>query len=262
MGKLDGKVAVVTGGASGIGLATARLFKAEGASVLVVDRNADLGKLAAKELDGAFVAADVGDPDDWRAVVTAATDAFGGIDLAYLTAGVTTGESDITALTDEQYRRVMGANVDGVVFGARAVVPPIEARGGGAIVATASLAGLIAFSLDPIYTLTKHSVVGLVRSLAQQLQAKNITINAVCPGVVRTPLVGDGATMLEQSGFPIIEPEEIAAAVLMAATGEASGQAYACQAGAEPVAYEFRDVPGPRRGASRDFRSVSPLRSS
>jgi NAD(P)-dependent dehydrogenase (short-subunit alcohol dehydrogenase family) len=256
MGQLEGKVAVITGGASGIGLATAQLFASEGASVVIVDRNADLGEVAAKELEGRFVAADVGDRADWTTVVNEATAAFGGIDLAYLNAGVTTGESDITALTDEQYRRIMGANVDGVVFGCRAVVPAIASRGGGAIVATASLAGLIAFSLDPIYTLTKHAVVGLVRSLAQQLEAKNITINAVCPGVVRTPLVGDGAKMLEDAGFPLIEPSEIAAAVLAAATGTASGQAYACQAGAEPVAYEFRDVPGPRRGTARDFRAV------
>ena len=256
MGQLEGKVAVVTGGASGIGLATAQRFRAEGASVVVVDRNAEDGERVATELDGAFVAADVGNPDDWRRVVNAATDTFGGIDVAYLNAGVTTGESNIDALTDDQYRRIMGANVDGVVFGARAVVPAIAARGGGAIVATASLAGLIAFPPDPIYTLTKHAVVGLVRSLGAQLAEKNITVNAVCPGVVDTPLIGAGRAMLQQSGFPLIAPEEIAAAVLMCATGSATGQAYACQAGAEPVAYEFRDVPGPRRGDRRDFRAL------
>jgi NAD(P)-dependent dehydrogenase (short-subunit alcohol dehydrogenase family) len=136
----------------------------------------------------------------------------------------------------------MGANVDGVVFGARAIVPALAARGGGALVATASLAGLIAFPPDPIYTLTKHAVVGLVRSLAPQLLAKNITINAICPGVVDTPLVGDARQMLEQAGFPMIDPADIAAAVLMCATGRATGLAYACQAGREPVAYEFRDV--------------------
>ena len=191
MGTLDGKVAIITGGASGIGLATVKRFAAEGASIVVVDRNADAGAAVAKEVDGRFVAADVGDPDDWKAVVGEAEHAFGGVDVAYLNAGVTTGESNIDALTDDQYRRVMGANVDGVVFGARAIVPAMAARGGGALVATASLAGLIAFPPDPIYTLTKHAVVGLVRSLAPQLLAKNITVNAICPGVVDTPLVGD-----------------------------------------------------------------------
>jgi NAD(P)-dependent dehydrogenase (short-subunit alcohol dehydrogenase family) len=256
MGQLEGKVAIITGGASGIGLATVQRFASEGASVVVVDRNADDGERVAKEVDGRFVVADVGDPDDWNTIVATAHDAFGGVDIAYLNAGVTTGESNIDVLTDDQYRRIMGANIDGVVFGARSVVPAIAARGGGALVATASLAGLISFPPDPIYTLTKHAVVGLVRSLAAQLQAKNITVNAICPGVVDTPLVGEARTMLQQAGFPMIDPAEIAAAVLMCATGAASGQAYVCQAGAEPVAYEFRDVPGPARGEQRDWRAL------
>jgi NAD(P)-dependent dehydrogenase (short-subunit alcohol dehydrogenase family) len=254
---LDGKVAVITGGASGIGLAAVQRFAADGASIVVVDRNADDGERVAKEVGGHFVAADVGSPSDWERVVAAATDAFGGIDITYLNAGVTTGEQNIDALTDDQYRRIMGANVDGVVFGTRAVAPAIAERGGGAIVATASLAGLISFPPDPIYTLTKHAVVGFVRSVAPQLQAKNITVNAVCPGVVDTPLVGPARDMLKESGFPLIDPSEIAAAVFMCATGAETGQAYVCQAGAEPAAYEFRDVPGPRRGEQRDFRSLN-----
>ena len=257
MGALDGKVAVISGGASGIGLATANRFAAEGASVVVVDRNAEAGAKVAADLGGHFVAAEVGSATDWTRVVEEATAAFGGVDIAYLNAGVTTGEPDITALTDEQYRRILGANVDGVVFGARAVVPAITARGGGAIVATASLAGLIAFPPDPIYTLTKHAVVGLVRSLAGQLEPKGITINAVCPGIVDTPLIGDGGARLKEAGFPVIDPADIAAAVLGCVTGTATGQCVVCQAGAEPVPYQFRDVPGPRRGAQRDFRSIS-----
>lgn len=244
MGVLEGKVAIITGGASGIGLATVQRFAAEGASIVVVDRNADAGEVAAKEVDGRFVAADVGSPTDWHAVVAEAESAFGGVDIAYLNAGVTTGEANIDALTDEQYRRVMGANVDGVVFGTRAVVPAIAARGGGAIVVTASLAGLIAFSPDPIYTLTKHAVVGFVRAMAGPLQAQRITINAICPAVVDTPLVGEARDMLRTAGFPMIDPTDIAAAVFNAATGNESGQLYACQAGVEPYPYKFREIPG------------------
>jgi NAD(P)-dependent dehydrogenase (short-subunit alcohol dehydrogenase family) len=253
MGQLEGRVAVVTGGASGIGLAAVRLFEAEGAKVVVAD-------LAEGEAGTRFVPADVSRPEDWGPVLAAA-DELGGVDIAYLNAGVTTGEPDITALTDAQYRRIMGANVDGVVFGARAVVPAMAAKGGGAIVATASLAGLISFPPDPIYTLTKHAVVGLVRSLAQQLGPKGITINAVCPGIVDTPLVGEQAkTALDAAGFPIIPPEAIAAAVLGCVLGDGSGQAWVCQAGRDPVPYEFRDVPGPRVGAQRDFRTVDEVR--
>ena len=249
MGQLEGKVAVVTGGASGIGLATVRRFKDEGAAVLVADLH------EGPEGD-AFVRADVGDPASWSAIVAGA-EKLGGLDVAYLNAGVTTGQPDITALTDEQYRRIMGVNVDGVVFGVRAVVPAMAARGGGAIVATASLAGLISFPPDPIYTLTKHAVVGLVRSLAQQLEPKGITINAVCPGIVDTPLVGEPAkTALASAGFPIIPAVQIASAVFDLAVGDGSGQAWVCQAGRDPVAYGFRDVPGPRAGDQRDFRAV------
>jgi NAD(P)-dependent dehydrogenase (short-subunit alcohol dehydrogenase family) len=257
MGVLDGKVALVTGGASGIGLATARRFSAEGAAVVIADLSADAGERAAKEVDGRFVRLDVADSAAWSAVVAELEKAYGGVDVAHLNAGVVTGEANIDALTDQQYRRIMGANVDGVVFGARAVVPAMARRGGGAIVATASLAGLISFPPDPIYTLTKHAVVGLVRSLAPQLEARSITINCVCPGIVDTPLVGeDSKAMLTAAGFPVIDPGDIAAAVLACVTGTRTGQAWACQAGREPIAYEFRDVPGPRAGHQRDFRSL------
>jgi NAD(P)-dependent dehydrogenase (short-subunit alcohol dehydrogenase family) len=248
MGALEGKVAIVTGGASGIGRATTELFLAEGAQVLVVD-------MQEPPSASAYVAADVGDPAAWAAVVEEAESELGGVDVAYLNAGVVTGSTDITELTDEEYRRIMRANVDGVVFGARAVVPAMERRGGGAVVATASLAGLIAFPPDPVYTLTKHAVVGLVRSLAPQLDARGITINAVCPGIVRTPLVGEDAVKgLEAAGFPLMPPTQIAAAVLEAVLGKDTGQAYVCQPGREATAFRFGNVPGPRLEGAEGMR--------
>jgi len=252
VGALENKVAIVTGGASGIGLATATRLAAEGASLVIADLNEDAGKAVATELGGRFVRADVGNAADWAAVVAEAEESFGGLDMAYLNAGVTTQEADITKLTDEGYRRVMGANVDGVVFGARAVVPALERRGGGALVATASLAGIIAFAPDPIYTATKHAVVGLVRSLAAQLEAKSITINAICPGIVDTPLVGPARDRLKDAGFPMIPPEDIAEAVFACVTGQVeTGACLVCQPGRPYEAYHFGEVPGPRTpGAS------------
>ena len=253
---LEGKVAVVTGGASGIGLATSRRFLAEGAQVVVVDMQpVDLGS------DAVFVSADVGDPAAWDNVVKTAEETLGGVDIAYLNAGVITGEEDITALTDAQYQRIMRANVDGVVFGTRAVVPAMERRGGGAIVATASLAGIISFAPDPIYTMTKHAVVGLVRSLSPQLERRGITINAVCPGVVRTPLLSaDAITGLDAAGFPMMPPEQIAEAVLDAVTGTASGECLVCQPGREHTPYRFGSVPGPRTEGAEGMRPpVTPL---
>jgi NAD(P)-dependent dehydrogenase (short-subunit alcohol dehydrogenase family) len=247
MGQLEGKVALVTGAASGIGLATAKRLASEGAAVFVVDRNAEAGEKAAAEIGGRFEVADVGSAEDWDRVVASITSDAGALHLAYLNAGVTTGENDVTKVTEEQYRRIVGANVDGVFYGLRAVVPAIAAAGGGAVVATASLAGLIDFAPDPIYTLTKHAVVGLIRSAAPQLMEKGITCNAVCPGIVDTPLVGEDAkAFLNEAGFPLIQPEAIAEAVLEAMVGTATGQAYIVQAGREPTAYRFGRIPGPR----------------
>jgi NAD(P)-dependent dehydrogenase (short-subunit alcohol dehydrogenase family) len=241
MGVLEGKVAVVTGGASGIGLETVRRLQAEGAEVVAVDLQPP------PDLGVRFVRADVGDSSAWDAIVGEAESAFGGLDIAFLNAGVTTGNGDVDTVTDEQYRRIMGANVDGVFFGLRAVVPAMERRGGGAVVATASLAGLLAFAPDPVYTATKHAVVGLVRAAAPQLEAKGIRINAVCPGMVRTPLVGDvDEAALAAAGWPMMDPAQIADAVVELVTGTATGQAYVCQAGREPTEYRFGGVPGPR----------------
>ena len=211
MRSLSGKVAVVTGGGSGIGLATATHLTRAGVTVAIVDVDNASAQRVARELGGLGIQADVGHSEEWPGIVEQVTARFGGIDLAHLNAGVTTGEADITKLTDAIYRRAVGVNVDGVVFGVRALVPALSARGGGAIVATASLAGLIGFSPDPIYCLTKHAVVGLVRSLVPQLAEHKITINAVCPSLVDTPLIDDVRDVLQESGFPLIDVDAVSA---------------------------------------------------
>ncbi len=243
---LAGKVAVVTGGASGIGLATAGLLSSEGASLVLVDLSGPAGERAASDLGARYVRGDVGQPADWDRVLVAASESFGGIDFAFLNAGVITPEPDVTQITDEAYRRIVGANVDGVFYGVRAVVPAMQSRGGGAIVATASLAGLISYSPDPVYAMTKHAVVGLVRALAPQLESKGITINAICPGLVDTPLLsGEAKAMAADVGFPLIPATDIAAAVLDQMTGAETGRAWVCQAGRKATAYRFAGVPGP-----------------
>jgi NAD(P)-dependent dehydrogenase (short-subunit alcohol dehydrogenase family) len=249
---LNGKVALVTGGASGIGLATVQRLAKEGATVVVADLNAEQGEQVARDVGGTFQKINVGEPADWLRVMADVSTKHGGVDVAYLNAGVTTQQGDITELTEDQYRRIMGANVDGVVYGVRAVVPSMAARGGGAIVCTASLAGLIAFAPDPIafapdpiYTLTKHAVVGLVRSLAPQLEAKGVSIHAICPGIVDTPLVGEARGRLKEAGFPMIDPADIADAVVNAVQSEETGVAWACQPGRREK-FEFPEAPGPR----------------
>jgi NAD(P)-dependent dehydrogenase (short-subunit alcohol dehydrogenase family) len=247
---LAGKVAVVTGGGSGIGLATCVRLAEAGTQLAVVDVDRAAAEQVAAELGALALQADVGNPAQWPRVVDSVIDRFGGIDLVHLNAGVMTGEADITKLTDEGYLRVMKVNVDGVVYGLRSLVPALVQRGGGSIVATASLAGLIGFSPDPIYCLTKHAVVGLVRSLVPQLSASGITINAVCPSIVDTPLIGESRGLLEESGFPLIDADVVARAVIERFVGDETGEAMVIQAGRDPLAFRFARPPGPRAGGT------------
>lgn len=247
MESLENKVALVTGGASGIGQATVRRLAALGASVAVVDIDTARAEVAAAEVGGIAIGADVSRSDEWTRIVSSIREQLGGLDVAHLNAGVTTGVADITELTDEEYRRIVGVNMDGVTFGVRAVLPELRSRGGGAIVATASLAGIVAFPLDAAYTMTKHAVVGLVRALGRVLGAEGITINAVCPGLVDTPLLtGPIRDALVESGFPLIDPDSVADAVLQCVLGDVTGQAFVVQAGLEPTPYRFGRPPGPR----------------
>ena len=241
MSSLDGRAAVITGGASGIGLATARRFAAEGADVVIADVNVEAGEKAAAECGARFRELDVADRSSWEAFLAAEPH----IDVAHLNAGVVTGTFDgFDSLTDEQYQRIMSVNVDGVVNGFRALPAVMSARGG-SIVVTASIAGIIPFPQDPIYTMTKHAVLGLARSLAPLLAAKGIVVNAVCPGITETPLLGDAIKLLRDSGFPVVDANDVASAVLEAATSEESGQAWVVQPGL-CERYRFGSVPGPK----------------
>jgi NAD(P)-dependent dehydrogenase (short-subunit alcohol dehydrogenase family) len=210
--------ALVTGGRSGIGAAIVAALGTD-ADVTVLD-------LA----DGH----DVAEPATWRALE-------GPFDAAFLNAGVTTGEPDVAVLGDEQYRRIMQVNVDGVVLGVRELAARLMPDGG-SIVATASLAGLVGAPLDPVYAATKHAVVGFVRSVAPQLEARGIRINALCPAFTDTPLVVE-----EVRGAlpPLIDPSFVAEAALCALHDEETGRAWIVQLNRiEP--FRYPGVPGPR----------------
>ena len=236
----------MTGGASGIGLAVVRRLAAARARVVVADVDQAGGAAAAGEAGGTFVATDVGDPDAMQAAVDAAEAAYGGLDLVHLNAGVTTGTAALDRLDLERYRRVVAVNLDGVVFGIRSALPALRRRGGGAIVATASLAGLTAYPGDPVYSMTKHAVVGLTRTLAEPLAVDRVTVNCVCPGFADTPMLDRFAEGFRAAGFPLLSADEVASAVLAAAAGGGSGQAWVCQPGRPPEPFRFGGVPGPR----------------
>ncbi len=246
MGLLEGRRALITGGASGIGRATAERFVAEGAAVTIVDLSEKAGRTTAAELGVEFVRADGSDPSQVAEAFREAQQALGGLDIAYMNAGVTTGQPDFANLTDDQYFRILNINVNGVVFGVREAIKAMT-PGGGSILCTASLAGLIAYAGDPIYALTKHAVVGLVRGLGASLPERGMYINAICPGITETPLVGEQAIeMLKKANFPLIPPSAIAEACVQAITSGRSGDCWCIQPGRDPVRYEFHGVPGPR----------------
>ena len=214
--------ALVTGAAGGIGQAIVSRLAGEGATVLELD------------LVTGF---DVSDPTAWQSIDR--------VELACLNAGVTTSTASITELSGDEYRRVVEVNVHGVVYGVRRLAREMEE--GDAIVVTASLAGLTGVESDPIYALTKHAVVGFVRSVAPQLAERGIRINAVCPGFADTPMVaGELRESLEAAGFPLLRAEDVAEAVLLAARSEGTGEAWIVQPGRDPEPYRFRGIPGPR----------------
>jgi NAD(P)-dependent dehydrogenase (short-subunit alcohol dehydrogenase family) len=210
--------ALITGGRGGLGRAFAAALGDE----------TDMSLLDLPEFD-------VADPAAWRSLK-------GSYDAAFLNAGVITGERRMAALTDEQYRRAAGANLDGVVFGVRECAARLMPNGG-SIVATASLAGLTATPMDPIYAATKHAVVGFVRSCAPQLAKRGIRINALCPGFTDTPIVVE--ELRGVLDVPLIEPAFVAEAALRALHSDTSGEAWVVQPN-RIVQFRFPNIPGPR----------------
>lgn len=245
--ELHGRRAIVTGGASGIGRATAVRLAAAGAEVVVTDIDEPGGAAVAEQIGGTFSMLDVSDPQAWERVIAAA----GPFDIAFLNAGISTyqglpvdDERGFGDLPDDAYRRIMGINVDGVVFGARAVLPGMTERGGGDIVVTASMAGLGPIPVDPVYGLTKHAVVGFVRSLAtgfeRQPDGPDICVSAICPGFTDTNIIGDGAKdMIGLLGLEIMSPDHVADVVARSVAERVQGAQWVIWPGVDPHTYEW-----------------------
>lgn len=243
---LGGKAALVTGGASGIGEAAVRMLAGAGARVAVVDRDEVGARRVSDEVGGLPWATDVSAPSAMAEAVAAAEDAFGRLDVVLLNAGMTSGQNGVTDLDVDAYRRVVGVNVDHVVFGLNAAVPALRRAGGGVVVVTASLAGLMPHAGDPLYTLTKHAVVGYVRAAAPALAEEGIRVAAVCPGYTDTALITNARN--DFGDFPLLGAANVAAAVAAIIEDGAPGECWFVQPGREPGAYGFRGVPGPAGG--------------
>lgn len=232
--RFSGKVALVTGGASGIGEACVHKFVAGGAKVVVVDMNADLGKqvVAAVEKAGGeaiFLKVDVSDAQAVEKMVTDAVSAFGRLDIAVNNAGIGGEQNPVGSYGIDSWLKVIGVNLNAVFYCMRYEIPQMLTHGGGAIVNMASILGSVGFAASSAYVAAKHGVVGLTKSAALEYSKSGLRINSVGPGFIKTPLL-DGAldepTMAYLSGLHASgrmgESEEVANLVAFLCSDEAS----------------------------------------
>lgn len=239
------KVALITGGASGFGAEVAKQLVRRGDRVVLLDVNDTDGAALAAEIGGHYLHCDVSDYEQVLAATAAAEQIHGGLDLFFLNAGVSSGFTFGPDFDLARYHRANGINLDGVVYGVQAALPPLARRGGGSIVCTASMAGLTGTAFDPVYGANKHAVVGLVRALGPALAPQNVTVNAFCPGFAETKIIVDIRSVLDSSGVPIIPVEKAGASVLEIFDSSQTGQAWLLQAGRDVMTYRFRGIPGP-----------------
>ena len=267
----EGKVAIVTGGSSGIGRATAIALAAAGASVVVADVNAEGGGETVSLIEqaggrAAFVKCDVTSRDDLEGMVAFAEQTYGGLDILHNNAGIGTPPPRFPDAPPERWEQTLAVDLWSVIAGTQAAVPAMRRHGGGVIISTASMAGIIQYQPDPIYAAAKHAVVGLTRALVFLKDEANIRVNCICPGVVDTPLLTSGLEDLRperraqreaiMGRMPLIQPGEVAAAVLAlvrddSLTGEAMGIMYGRPPRLIPPAVAFSRDPSQQLPSSR-----------
>ncbi len=233
MGRLDNKVAIITGAASGIGRATAVRFAAEGARVVVADLADESGAALAKELGGLYVHVDVADEGSVQAMFDATRDAYGGLDVLFNNAGISPSDDDSILTTGvEAWQRVQDVNLKSVYLCCKYGIPLMQQRGGGSIINVASFVAIMGSATSQIsYTASKGGVLSMSRELGVQFARENIRVNALCPGPVNTPLLQElFAKDPERAARRLVhvpmgrfaEPEEMASAVLFLASDDSS----------------------------------------
>lgn len=236
MGKLDGKVAIVTGGSSGIGRATTLLFAQEGAKVVAADWDETKGAGVVEEIrkqggDCTFVKVDVASPDDVQRMVNTAVETYGRLDVLFNNAGVEGEQAPTADCSLENWDRVININLKGVFLGMKYAIPKMLESGGGVIVNNASVAGIVGFQGIPAYCASKGGVIQLTKTAALEYARQNIRVNVICPGVIWTPMVERfvGGNPEMRTALAALEPvgrfgtpEEVARLVLYLASDDSS----------------------------------------
>jgi len=231
--RLDGRVAVVTGGASGIGIATSRRLAAEGAKVVVADLDTTAGPMAAKEVDGLFVEVDVTDQQAVESAFAEAKRTYGSVDIAFNNAGISPPDDASILDTDiDVWRRVQEVNLTSVYYCCKAALPYMLEQGKGSIINTASFVAVMGAATSQIsYSASKGGVLAMSRELGVQFARQGVRVNALCPGPVNTPLLEElFASDPERAQRRLVhvplgrfgEPEEMAAAVAFLASDDSS----------------------------------------
>lgn len=227
--RLENKVAIITGGAGGIGLAAVKRFLEEGAKVAIVDYDKQQGEKIEAELGGnvAFFAVDVSKLADVKEMVEQVVDRFGKIDILINNAGITR-DATLVKMSEEDFEKVIQINLNGVYYCTQAVAPHMIAQGSGKIISTSSVSGVYGNFGQTNYAATKAAIIGMTKTWAKELGRKGINVNAVAPGFTATPMVEkmpekvlqqmEGITSLQRLG----KPEDIANAYLFLASDEAS----------------------------------------
>jgi len=234
MDRLQGKVALITGGGSGMGRASCRLFAREGARVAVVDRLAEAGEDTVALIedeggDAVFVEADVSAATDVERMVAATVDRYGRLDVLFNNAGVEGPSVDLLDYGEDDWARVIAVNLTAVYRAMRAAIPHMISQGGGVILSTASVAGLVGLARSSAYSAAKAGVIGLTRTVALEYGPHNIRVNCICPGFIATPMLdrvlGDRPESVLHRLAPLRRvgtADDIAAAALYLASDEAS----------------------------------------
>jgi NAD(P)-dependent dehydrogenase (short-subunit alcohol dehydrogenase family) len=244
----SGSVALITGGTGGFGRALATKLRARDVTAVLADLDSERNRHVAADLGCPFVVLDVTDRAANEAVVAHVEAEHGRLDAVFLNAGIAGFDSEDLFDLDN-FLRVVDVDLFGVVYGAAAALPALKRAGGGAIVVTASLAGLSPMATDPGYSVAKGGAVAFVRSMAPRLAAENITITAICPGFADTAIIDPIREEFEKAGFPVLTADEVADAMLAAWASGEPGAAYIVQPGVGAVPYTFKGVPSAKTEA-------------